>query len=532
MHAGRDLKSLWAQCFHDPPSGNESPVKSGCQSPCDESADIGHLAACESDTGVPFTALTVGGRLFSSDKGFSPLPDSILPLPNANERQIVHEHVGNLFDSTNPRRAWYPDFGPVSVLETTSDALLRHTGPWRPPYTRYTSCQEPAVLLRLNRLADVSSIWIGEVHGRSEHDLALENQNVVLKAISRSAPPRRIACSYKEVAALDYLKPHKNVVNLATPVLIETEKEIVTLLEHLKGPDLHTILTTQGMQSEGAVRSIMRGALDGLHHIHKNGLIHLDIKPENLVLRDPTDLSSVCYIDFEACTCSEPARPDLPSNKPSLEDHEDPSKQFHSDEREPILKRFSDNKACFLGELEGRLRYEQSDFVGKPELTRFSLGPEEICTLVQGTPGYLAPETIATYPIASCGSSSTSDCWDANATVDVETSIISPKCDLYSLGIVFFMLLTGYHPFCVIDDSANTQGSHSASLPTMMRLNREANIESVVEEYIADAHSGCHCISEEAKDLLLGLCEKDSSERLSAKDALGHSWFRVSDFSL
>lgn len=481
---GRDLKSLWQECINSTADLSVSEVVHAPNVRHEETSDVNRLAACETSNFVPYSALSVAGHLVAS--------------------------------ATNPAAPWaaLPELSDpfrVGVLETTSDALLRHTGPLRHPYASSSDRRDRAGLTYLCKSADASSIWVAELKDSSWYDSG--RQKVVLKVISRHATPQRIACSYKEVAALDLLKPHRNVVHLAAPALIETENEIITLLEHLNGPDLHTVLTTRGALEENAVRSFMRGALGGLQHIHDGGLIHLDIKPENLVLRDSTDLSSVCYIDFEACSSTFP--PDACGYTENFGKFAGKAQFSH---------KYPESKAFTLDELKGTLRYEQSHLVGLPETRRYAFGKHRVYSLVQGTPGYLAPETIVEDHDFGSDASPVSPKSDGFA----DAGAVTHKCDSYSLGIVFFMLLTGYHPFCIIDESVAT-GSQCASLPAILKLNREGDIERLVENHFSRAHTGRPSISEEAKDLLLQLCERDSSSRLSARGALAHSWFRLAD---
>ena len=80
-------------------------------------------------------------------------------------------------------------------------------------------------------------------------------------------------------------------------------------------------------------------------------------------------------------------------------------------------------------------------------------------------------------------------------------------CDLWSCGVIMYILLTGRPPF------------NGSSEEEIMKKIKEGNYD--LKKY------PWGIISEEAKDLLKGLLQVNAKKRFSAKQALEHKWFQI-----
>jgi len=110
--------------------------------------------------------------------------------------------------------------------------------------------------------------------------------------------------------------------------------------------------------------------------------------------------------------------------------------------------------------------------------TRASHGDATMKTAC-GTPEYVAPEVISKKPYTN-------------------------KCDMWSVGVIMYILLCGYPPF----------GEENSRL--LYRKIRAADIDFPPEDW--------YCISKEANALVNSLIIVDIEKRLSAKQVLEHPW--------
>jgi calcium-dependent protein kinase len=100
-------------------------------------------------------------------------------------------------------------------------------------------------------------------------------------------------------------------------------------------------------------------------------------------------------------------------------------------------------------------------------------------TTVVGTPYYVAPEVLK-------GS-------------------YEKQCDIWSLGIILYVFLCGFPPF---EGESNTQ-----------------IFKNIMGQKLSFGEAEWDEISNEAKDLLTKMLERDPLTRITSEDALAHAWF-------
>ncbi|XP_042235940.1 citron rho-interacting kinase-like [Homarus americanus] len=213
-----------------------------------------------------------------------------------------------------------------------------------------------------------------------------------------------------EVAVCAMLRPAHRTIQLRD--VFSTESELVLVMEYAAGGDLQTLLDQDMVPYERDVISFTRQLLEGLVFIHDRNLVHLDIKPQNLVLMGEFPDCAVKLCDFEISRVLTPGR-----------------------EVREIL----------------------------------------------GTPDYVAPEILLYEPITK-------------------------KTDMWSLGVLTYVLLTGFLPFGGDTDQE-----------TFLEISRgELDFP---EELFED-------ISAEAIDFIKRLLVRQPERRMSVRECLDHPWMK------
>uniref|UniRef100_A0A672FYN7 Myosin light chain kinase, smooth muscle-like n=1 Tax=Salarias fasciatus TaxID=181472 RepID=A0A672FYN7_SALFA len=222
---------------------------------------------------------------------------------------------------------------------------------------------------------------------------------------ARSSKEKAAAC--KEIELMNKLHHPKIVQCVAA---YDTRPELVMVMEYIAGGELFERIVDDNFEhTEPTSARYMQQILEGMQYVHKQNIVHLDLKPENIVCVDTTG-TRIKIIDFGLAS--------------------------ELEEGEPLM-------------------------------------------VMHGTPEFVAPEVINYEPVG------------------LET-------DMWSIGVICFILLSGESPF---------QGNSDAETFALVTAARYEFDQESFED-----------ISDQAKDFISSLLKKDPRGRLSCPEALSHPW--------
>ncbi|KAI0383574.1 hypothetical protein F5Y04DRAFT_269858 [Hypomontagnella monticulosa] len=219
---------------------------------------------------------------------------------------------------------------------------------------------------------------------------------VAIKLIRRDSVgnnPSRLAKIYREVAILRGIS-HPNIVRLHE--MSETERHIGIVLEYASGGELFDYILNHRYLKDGPARRLFAQLISGVGYLHKKGIVHRDLKLENLLLDRNRN---IIITDFGFANTFDPA------------DELTEDEELHLSDRE-FVKRVGLDKTKPNGMRRGDLM-------------------QTSC----GSPCYAAPELVVS-----------------------DSLYTGRKVDVWSCGVILYAMLAGYLPFD--DDPANPEGDN------------------------------------------------------------------------
>jgi serine/threonine protein kinase len=145
------------------------------------------------------------------------------------------------------------------------------------------------LLLKVNK-GRLSNVWEC-IHKTSGLRFAAKIVN------KRNLSPKDEDLVYQEVSMLSQIR--NGPTSLSGLIeFFDEDTRFYIVLDFAEGGDLLTALVQKQKLNEMEAKLLAKSLLDGLVHLHEKKICHRNLKPENLVLKDAQDMSTVVVIDF------------------------------------------------------------------------------------------------------------------------------------------------------------------------------------------------------------------------------------------
>ncbi|CAH8433338.1 unnamed protein product [Dicrocoelium dendriticum] len=257
---------------------------------------------------------------------------------------------------------------------------------------------------------------------------------------------------------------HANVVRLVDALV--SDNVLILVTERFTGPNVLEAMLYCNSWSESAAQVVIRQLVEAVKHVHSEGVVHLDIQPNNLVFA--SNLATDRWDEQNAYT-----------------------ELFRV--LSPLV-----NDAMGHGVTD---RHKMSVLSHLLKLVGFTVAepctedtcPKSCCLPFRLRPEYSAPEVI----LAHKGDKG-SGCEDVYVA-------LGPAADMWSVGVLTYVLLTGWCPF--IDP-----------------ITGEVLYEHILNASYSLAMEEFNNVSDDARRFVSSLLQKNPKDRPTAAECLSSSW--------
>ncbi|KAI8827428.1 kinase-like domain-containing protein [Chytriomyces cf. hyalinus JEL632] len=127
-------------------------------------------------------------------------------------------------------------------------------------------------------------------------------ESYACKSLKKKAGSQKTYEQLQREVAIMKLVRHANIIVLHE--VYETSKKIFLVMEHCGGGELDETIRLSKKCSDQDVRIIVRRISDAVGYLHAHGIVHRDIKPQNILLStmDPLDPLNIKVSDFGLAT--------------------------------------------------------------------------------------------------------------------------------------------------------------------------------------------------------------------------------------
>ncbi|KAL3468213.1 hypothetical protein BJX64DRAFT_273702 [Aspergillus heterothallicus] len=303
---------------------------------------------------------------------------------------IEREHARQAGTSMSPSN----ESAPASTLRLDSvEDPTRGNLPSRQEFPEHTVKRKETTFGQYILGQTVGEGEFGKVKLGWKRDGSVEVAIKLIRRESLGNNPSRLPKIYREISILRDLS-HANIVRLHE--MVETDRHIGIIMEYASGGELFDHILRNKYLKDNAARRLFAQLVSGVGYLHKKGIVHRDLKLENLLLDRNRN---IIITDFGFANTFDA-----------------------NDELSEEIEYNLTNK-----EFVKRMRLDKTNAKGmrRGDLMQTSCG----------SPCYAAPELVVS-----------------------DSLYTGRKVDVWSCGVILYAMLAGYLPFD--DDPANPDGDN------------------------------------------------------------------------
>jgi serine/threonine protein kinase len=288
---------------------------------------------------------------------------------------------------------------------------------------------------------------------------------VAIKLIRRESlgsNPSRLPKIYREISILRELA-HPNIVRLHE--MVETDRHIGIIMEYASGGELFDYILNNRYLKDNSARRLFAQLVSGVGYLHKKGIVHRDLKLENLLLDRNRN---IIITDFGFANTFNP-----------------------------------------IDQLEEEIEYNltNKEYVKRKRLDK--LGPDglrrgDLMQTSCGSPCYAAPELVVS---DSLYTGRKVDVWSCGVILVRFDFFIVTRASPILTRLLQYAMLAGYLPFD--DDPANPDGD---------------NINLLYKYIVTTPLTFPEYVTPHARDLLRRILVPDPRKRADLFEVARHSW--------
>ncbi|KAL7560557.1 hypothetical protein ACA910_001425 [Epithemia clementina (nom. ined.)] len=309
-------------------------------------------------------------------------------------------------------------------------------------------------------------------------------EHVAVKKISKQCTDQVVF--QNEMTALLELRKHGGHPNICGlhASFDSDDGHYYLVLDLIAGGELFNHLCEQGPYSEADAARLVREVASAMNFMHGLGLVHGDLKPENLMLSTKEKASAVVKIVDFGCAQILPPEPKKKKKKSSA--------------TSALTSAFSWGKDSDYS--------DDDDDDNEEDLLALSRVAARGTAL---TPAYSAPEVLKKKQEQQQEKERLKA---EGINVSVNTAVpLEPSFDMWALGVILYILLTAVHPFDLTGASTDEE--------------IEKAIVSGKRPPLGDSPMLSH-LSKDAIQVIEQLLQWDPKQRLTAQELLENPWVR------